>query len=680
MASGIPELLRDAGGLDGCSGSRHRRSVRKVRNTMGEGEGPRQSAQTISAVLAAIDGTLVTHDKGLTALAIEAVNRLRERGVVFTVCSGRSPRGLRMLVEPLNLTMPMAAFNGGVIVMPDLSVIDERALPDYVVPAIVEAIEAHGIDVWIYSATEWYVRSRQAARVDSEAATVQYEPTVVPTFDGVLTGVVKIVGVSDDHTKVAACEAELLKTFGTQVSAARSRPYYLEVTHPTANKGAVIERLARFLKIPTEAVATIGDQPTDVPMFQRSGLSIALASASDEVKRQAMHVSTADADEGFANAVTQFILPRAQRAGTDALKTTGQLHRLGQSLWLDNITRDLLTSGTLQRYIYDLSVTGLTSNPTIFEQAIKNSSAYDAAISAKRAQGKSGEALFFDLALEDIRRAADLFRPIYDRTSGIDGWVSLEVSPLLAYDTAATIAAVKTLAFGRAGRPNVMIKIPGTAEGLPAIEEAIYAGIPINVTLLFSREHYFAAAEAFLRGMERRIDAGLRPDVASVASVFISRWDVAVAGTVPDALRNRLGVAMAKRIYKAYRSLLSSPRWQRIDNAGARPQRLLWASTGTKDPNASDVMYITALAAPFTVNTIPEATLHALADHGALSGLLPANGGDCEQVLSQFAAAGVDLQALAARLQADGAASFVKSWQSLMAVLASKSAALAPAT
>ena len=409
----------------------------------------------ISAVLADIDGTLVTKDKVLTERAIQAVSRLRERGIVFTICSGRPPRGMRMLVEPLRLTMPMAAFNGGVIVLPDLSVLDERALPDYVVPAIVEAIEAHGLDVWIYSATDWYVRSRQAPRVDREASTSQSEPTVVPTFDGVLTGVVKIVGVSDDHDKVAACEAELQKTFGTQVSAARSQPYYLDVTHPTANKGTVIERLARYLKIPLEAIATIGDQPTDVLMFKRSGLSIAMGNASEDVQRQATHVTTSHEDEGFANAVDQFILPRAEPAGTDVLKATGQLHRLGQSLWLDNITRDLLSSGTLQHYIDDLSVTGLTSNPTIFEQAIKNSSAYDTAIAAKLAQGKSGEALFFELALEDLTRAADLFRPIYDRTNGMDGWVSLEVSPLLAYDTAATIAAAKSsLRQGRSSEPD----------------------------------------------------------------------------------------------------------------------------------------------------------------------------------------------------------------------------------
>jgi len=645
---------------------------------MGNGEATGQMAHPISAVLADIDGTLLTKEKVLTERATQAVDRLRKRGIVFTICSSRSPRGMRRLVEPLRLTMPMAAFNGGAIVLPDLSVLDERPLPDYLVPAIVEAIVGCGLDVWIYTATDWYVRSRQAPYVDSEVSTSQAEPAVVATFDGVPGGVIKIVGVSNDHAKVAACEAELQQAFGTQVAAARSEPHYLDVTHPSANKGHVIERLARYLKIPLEAIATIGDQPSDVMMFKRSGLSVAMGHAHEDVRRQATHVTTSHEDEGFANAVDQFILPRAKPAGTDVLKATGQLHRLGQSLWLDNITRDLLTRGTLQHYIDDFSVTGLTSNPTIFEQAIKNSSSYDSEIAEKIGQGKSGEALFFELAIEDLTRAADLFRPIYDRTNGMDGWVSLEVSPLLANDTAGTIAAAREL-FSRAGRPNLMIKIPGTVEGLPAIEEAIFAGIPINVTLLFSREHYFAAAEAFLRGIERRIDAGLKPDVASVASVFVSRWDSAVAATTPDALRSQLGIAMAKRTYKAYRALLSSPRWQRIYNGGARPQRLLWASTGTKDPKASDVLYIKALAAPFTVNTIPEATLNALADHGELSGLLPANGGDCEEVLARFAGAGVNVQALASRLQAEGAGSFVKSWHSLMAVIASKSAALTTA-
>jgi transaldolase len=357
------------------------------------------------------------------------------------------------------------------------------------------------------------------------------------------------------------------------------------------------------------------------------------------------------------------------------MKATQLVHDLGQSLWLDNITRDLLDNGTLHRYIDELSVTGLTSNPTIFNQAIKHSTAYDKTIRHKLQECKSGEELFFELALEDLTRAADLFRPIYDRTDGVDGWVSLEVSPLLAYDTASTLAAAKEL-FARAGRPNLFIKIPGTTEGLPAIEEAIFAGVPINVTLLFSREHYLAAAEAFLRGIERRIEAGLKPEVGSVASVFISRWDAAVMGKVPEALRNRLGIAMAQRTYKACRTLLSSPRWQRVYNAGARPQRLLWASTGTKDPEASDILYIKALAAPFTVNTMPEGTLKALAEHSELGALLPTDGGDCEAVLAQFARAGVDVDALAAQLQDEGAKSFVKSWDELMEVIASKSAVL----
>ena len=357
------------------------------------------------------------------------------------------------------------------------------------------------------------------------------------------------------------------------------------------------------------------------------------------------------------------------------MKATQLLHNLGQSIWLDNITRDLLTSDTLKHYIDDLSVTGLTSNPTIFDHAIKNSSAYDDAIRKGLAQGKSSEEIFFDLALEDLTQAADLFWPIFDRTNGVDGWVSLEVSPQLAYDPMRTLAAAKEL-HARAGQPNLLIKIPGTKEGLPTIEEAIFAGIPINVTLLFSREHYLAAAEAFIRGIERRIDAGLNPKVGSVASVFISRWDVAVMDKVPDALRDKLGIAIADRTYKAARDLLTSPRWQRVYTAGAVPQRLLWASTGTKDPKASDVLYVKALAAPFTVNTMPEGTLKALADHGELSTIMSADGGDCEAVLNQFFKAGVDVGALAAQLQEEGANGFVASWNELMDVITSKRVAL----
>ena len=357
------------------------------------------------------------------------------------------------------------------------------------------------------------------------------------------------------------------------------------------------------------------------------------------------------------------------------MKASKLLHNLGQSLWLDNITRDLLNSGTLKSYIDKLSVTGLTSNPTIFDHAIKDSAAYDTGIRKELTKGKSGESLFFDLALDDLTRAADLFRPVYNRTNGVDGWVSLEVSPLLAHDTRRTIIAAKKL-FARAARPNLFIKIPGTKEGLPAIEEAIFAGVSVNVTLLFSLEQYAAAAHAYLRGIERRIAAGLNPQVGSVASVFVSRWDVAVVGKVPKGLNNRLGIAISNRIYKAYIDLLGDPRSRRIYNAGARPQRLLWASTGTKDPKASDTLYVKALAAPFTVNTMPDKTLKAFADHGDIGPVMAEDGGDCEKVLAQFARAGVNVDSLAGRLQDEGAKSFVKSWNELLAVITAKSKAL----
>jgi transaldolase len=377
------------------------------------------------------------------------------------------------------------------------------------------------------------------------------------------------------------------------------------------------------------------------------------------------------------------------------MKATQKLHEMGQSLWLDNITRGLLTSGTLRRYVQEFSITGLTSNPTIFDHAINNSHYYDDAIRQKLKAGKSGEALFFELAIEDLQQAADLFRPIHDQTNGVDGWVSLEVSPLLAHDTAGTLAAAKEL-HGRAARRNLFIKIPGTKEGIPAIEEAIFAGVPINVTLLFSRAQYVAAAEAYLRGIERRIAAGLNPDVGSVASLFVSRWDVAVKAKAPAALRaqldapivsnpfpnrplaseaglrDQLGIAVAAQTYETYRSLVDSPPWQRILNAGARRQRLLWASTGTKDPAASDILYVHALAAPFTVNTMPEATLKALADHGEILQTLPTHARYCDEVLAKFAGAGIDLDALAAELQDEGAKSFEKSWKELLQCIASK--------
>ena len=361
------------------------------------------------------------------------------------------------------------------------------------------------------------------------------------------------------------------------------------------------------------------------------------------------------------------------------MKATQQLHDLGQSLWLDNITRELLMNGTLGRYIDEFSVTGLTSNPSIFDKAIGSSNAYDDGIREKAQAGNSGESLFVELALEDLRRAADLFRPVFDATGGVDGWVSMEVSPLLANDTSGSIEAAARI-YQQANRPNLFVKIPGTPEGIPAIEESIFAGVPINVTLLFSREHYLAAAEAYMRGIERRIAAGLDPKISSVASIFVSRWDVAVKDKVQGEFRNnRLGIAIAMRTYKAYRDLLASKRWQKLAASGARPQRLLWASTGTKDPAASETLYVEALAAPDTVNTIPEKTLLAFAEHGKIKNVLPVDEGSAETVeavIAEFTREGVNDEALAAELQREGTESFAKSWNDLIACIASKSDAL----
>ena len=355
---------------------------------------------------------------------------------------------------------------------------------------------------------------------------------------------------------------------------------------------------------------------------------------------------------------------------------TQALHALGQSLWLDNISRELLDSGTLARYIAELSVTGLTSNPTIFEQAIGHGDAYDAQIGALTQAGRSGEDLFFALAQQDLRAAADLFRPVHDATGGVDGWVSLEVSPLLVDDTAGSTGAAARL-HAAAARPNVFIKIPGTPAGVKAIEDSIFAGVPINVTLLFSREQYLAVAEAYLRAIERRIEAGLDPKIESVASLFVSRWDVAVKDQVPADHRNRLGIAIARRTYKAYRELLAAPRWKRLAEAGAHPQRLLWASTGMKDPQGRDTLYVETLAAPDTIDTIPDKTLLAFADHGKIGAVLAPDGGDAESVIADFVKLGVDVDALAVRLQKEAGDAFKKSWSSLLAGIHDKSAQLA---
>ena len=357
------------------------------------------------------------------------------------------------------------------------------------------------------------------------------------------------------------------------------------------------------------------------------------------------------------------------------MKATQQLHDLGQSLWLDNITREILDNGTLTRYIGELSVTGLTSNPTIFDHAMTHGNSYDKEIAKLMSSGLSAEEAFFEMAIEDLRRAADLFAPIHQRTATVDGWVSLEVSPLLAYDAKTTVEVAKTL-HQKAARPNLFIKIPGTPEGRTAIEEAIFSGVSVNVTLLFSREHYVGAAEAYIRGLERRVEAGLSPDVRSVASLFVSRWDKATMDKAPAELRDKLGPAIGWQTYKAYRDVLESDRWQRLANLGARAQRLLFASTGTKDPKASDVLYIGALAAPNTVDTMPEETLLAFSEHGSVTKAIPRDGGDCEQTLSAFTKAGIDLTKLAADLQSEGAKSFDESWKDLLNSIETKIKAL----
>ena len=358
------------------------------------------------------------------------------------------------------------------------------------------------------------------------------------------------------------------------------------------------------------------------------------------------------------------------------MNSTQRLHALGQSLWLDNISRRLLDEGTLQRYIDEYSVTGLTSNPTIFDEAIGAGDTYDAGIRVKAGAGLSGEALFVELALEDLRRAADIFKPIFDATDGVDGWVSMELSPLLADDSAGSIESA-TQIYRQAGRANLFVKIPGTPAGIPAIEESIFAGVPVNVTLLFSREQYLAAAEAYMRGIERRLNAGLDVRVGSVASLFVSRWDRAVGDKMPPPLQNKLGIAIAARTYRAYRKLLTSARWRQLAAAGAQPQRLLWGSTGTKDPALSPSLYVEALAAPDTINTMPEKTLRAFAERGQAVSVLAIDGADDESLLKQFAQAGVDVEQLAVQLQSEGAQAFVKSWTSLMQRISDKSEMLA---
>ncbi len=355
-----------------------------------------------------------------------------------------------------------------------------------------------------------------------------------------------------------------------------------------------------------------------------------------------------------------------------------ELHDAGQSIWIDSITREMVNSGTLKHYIDDLAVTGLTSNPSIFDKALQGSADYDAQIQELLDAGRSGEDLFFELAITDLQAAADLFARVHEETDGVDGMVSLEVSPELAYDTDKTTAAAADLA-ARADRPNLFIKIPGTEQGLPSIHDTIAAGIPVNVTLLFDQHQYLAQSDAYMRGIEDRIENGLDPAVTSVASIFVSRWDVAIAGKVPDELADGLGITASVKTYAVHNEVYESERWQKLATKGARPQRLLFASTSTKDPSWDDTRYVKALAAPDTVNTMPEETVLAFADHGEVGEMVPPDGGDVDARLAAYEEAGIDVDALGAQLQTEGAEKFVASWTDLLSCIEGKTSDVAAA-
>jgi transaldolase len=354
------------------------------------------------------------------------------------------------------------------------------------------------------------------------------------------------------------------------------------------------------------------------------------------------------------------------------LNPAQRLHALGQSLWLDSISRLMLRSGALARYVSELAVTGLTSNPTILGHAMAAGSDYDHSLARLVDAGVTdAQDLVYSLALEDLAEAAALFRPAWERTAGVDGYVSLEVPPDVAYDAQATIALARRL-HDQAGFPNLLVKIPGTPPGLTAMEETITAGIGVNVTLLFSDTHYLRTADAYLRALERRRAAGLDLNVPSVASVFISRWDAAADPLLPPALHGRLGLAMAQKTYSSHLQLLSDKRWQTLAEAGARPQRVLWASTSTKDPDLPDSYYLGRLAAPDTIDTVPEKTLLAFADHGDPDQRLAPDYAAAERTISAIADAGVDVDILAERLQRQGAGAFGADWAALLDAMREK--------
>ena len=647
----------------------------------------------IRLVLSDLDGTLINSRRELTTATRQAVRSLREAGIAFALVSGRPPLGLRDVIRELEVETPVAAFNGGMLIRKDLSVLEQRCLSPQIAAKMIGRLDEMGLDPWVYRGSEWLIRDASAPHVSRESATVGFAPRVVSSFE--LKDVVKIVGVSDDPALVERAERELGgyhsgSGLPPAVKAARSQDYYLDITHPDANKGAVVKRLSEILRISPTEIATLGDMPSDLAMFSRSGISFAMGNAGSSVKAKATAVVPSNDSDGFSKAAGMIL-----KMSEGSMNRLIALHdRYGQSPWLDSIDREFIESGKLHELVYHHGLRGLTSNPSIFEKAMTQSDAYDAQIESLLGQGDREDwevkALYEELAVTDVQAAADVLRPIYEQGggatgSGSDGFVSFEVAPSLARDTRRTVDEARAL-WKKIDRPNVMIKVPGTAEGVPAVRELIAAGINVNITLLFSRSMYRRVAQAYLEGLEDRVAAGKPIDrIASVASFFVSRIDSLVDKRLGESkdprapdLQGKIAIANAKLAYAFFRELIESDRWKKLAAAGARPQRLLWASTSTKNPAYRDVLYVEELIGSDTVNTLPPSTMQAFEDHGMLRESLVENVDQARQTLERLSELGISLDEVTDRLTEDAIRLFSEPFDSLMLSLERKKRRKAP--
>ncbi len=634
----------------------------------------------IRLVLSDLDGTLITSRRELTEATRRAVRELRGAGIRFALVSGRPPLGLRTIIRELEVDTPVAAFNGGMLIQSDLSILEQRCLSPQLAAQMVAQLDEMGLDPWIYRGREWWVRDLEAPHVAHERDTVGFGPRVARSLnesgDDVLADVVKIVGVSDDLALVERAERELRERMGRAITAARSQNYYLDITHPAANKGTVVDRLAAILQISPAEIATLGDMPSDLAMFARSGISFAVENASPSVQAKATYVVPSNDQDGFAQAASQ-ILKETEMSEEARMNRLVALHeRYGQSPWIDSIDRVLIRSGKLHELVHHHGLRGLTSNPTIFEKAMTQSDAYDLQFESLLAQGDwEVKALYEELAIADIQSAADVLRPVYDRARGQDGFASFEVAPSLARDTRRTIDEARAF-WKKLNRPNVMIKVPGTEEGVPAVRALIADGINVNITLLFSRDMYRRVAQAYLEGLEDRLAAGKSIDrIASVASFFVSRIDSLVdkkLGERGKELQGKVAIANAKLAYVFFREMIESDRWKKLAAAGAQAQRLLWASTSTKNPKYRDVLYIEELIGRDTVNTMPPATMQAFEDHGVLRESLVEDIEGAKQVLENLSKLGISLDEVTDQLTVDAIRLFSEPFDSLMLSLERK--------